>query len=300
VNAQGLPNKSVTKITSNVMVKDGHTIVIGGLFREQSSSTRSQVPGLGSLPVIGGLFGKRTDSTVREEVIVLLTPHLIKDEAAYTELSEDQARNAERLRVGVRQGMMPWGRERLAEAHYSAAMKEMDSRRPNRKVALWHLNMATNLNPVFSEAINLKSRVQGIEVTSSDGSSIRDFVTDAVIRDRSVGTTQPAEEMSPSDRRGADATGTESNPSAKAGKNSTGEASADAGTPATQPAETPAQPTSTEATAPTGEATGPQAFKGGTQPKAQPAPKAQPKPTGDENATTEANVDPLEGAAPQE
>ncbi len=46
----GLPNKFTTQVTTNVMVKDGHTIVIGGLFRESTDRTRSQVPGLGSLP----------------------------------------------------------------------------------------------------------------------------------------------------------------------------------------------------------------------------------------------------------
>ena len=42
------------------MVKDGHTIVIGGLFREQSRPRPQPDPGLGSLPVLGGLFGHRT------------------------------------------------------------------------------------------------------------------------------------------------------------------------------------------------------------------------------------------------
>jgi type IV pilus assembly protein PilQ len=287
VNAAGLPNKSVTKVTSNVMVKDGHTIVIGGLFREQSSSTRSQVPGLGSLPVIGGLFGKRTDSTIREEVIILLTPHLIKDEEAYSELSEKEARNAERLRVGVRQGMMPWGRERLSEAHYRDAVKEMDSKRPNRQRALWHLNMATNLNPKFSEAIDLKSRIQGVEVSSVDNSTIRGFVTDAVIRDRAAATTQPAEEMTPA--RGAGAgTGTIERTGPTAGAPATQEqASATPAEPTTQPANGEQTPAQAEATAPTAPATG-------TKTASTPA----KQPVGEENATTETAIDPLEGAAP--
>lgn len=313
VNAQGLPNKSVTKVTSNVMVKDGHTVVIGGLFREQSSSTSSRVPGLGALPVIGGLFGRRTDATVREEVIILLTPHLVKDEAAYSEQSEEQARNAERLRVGVRKGMMPWGRERLAEGHYRAAVKEMDARRPNRQKALWHLNMATNLNPNFGEAIDLKSRVQGVEVTTSDNSSIRTFVTAAVLRDRNsgAGTTQPAGEMAPADRQGADATATESNPTAEAemaptdeaGTTPTDEASADAGTePATQSAEgtEPTDPASAEATAPTEEVGVNTGTDTQTQPESGFAPTPETAPTGDDTATTETAVDPLEGAGPIE
>ena len=48
-------------------------------------------------------------------MIILLTPHIIKDDAAYAAAGEEALKQAERLRVGVRKGMMPWGRERLAE-----------------------------------------------------------------------------------------------------------------------------------------------------------------------------------------
>jgi type IV pilus assembly protein PilQ len=118
VNSQGLPNKFVTQITTNVMVRDGHTIVIGGLFREETDRTRSQVPGLGSLPGIGAAFRHQTDNTVREEVIILLTPHIVKDDTAYAEAGDEALRAAERMRVGMRKGLMPWGRERLAESWY--------------------------------------------------------------------------------------------------------------------------------------------------------------------------------------
>jgi hypothetical protein len=250
------------------------------------------VPGLGSLPVIGGLFGRTTDATVREEVIILLTPHLIKDEEAYSELSEKEARNAERLRVGVRQGMMPWGRERLAEAHYRDAVKEMDSKRPNRQRALWHLNMATNLNPKFGEAIDLKSRVQGVEVTSVDNSSIRGFVTAAVIRDRGTGTTQPAESMTPA--TGAGITKPESTgPTAQAPAQE--QASATAAEPTSQPA--PQEPASAEATAPTAPATGTPEFGAAQNGTEAPATNGVAS-TPEENATTETAIDPLEGAAP--
>ena len=280
VNAQGLPNKSVTKVTSNVMVKDGHTIVIGGLFRDQSSSTRSQVPGLGSLPVIGGLFGKRTDATVREEVIILLTPHLIKDDDAYSELSEEQARNAERMRVGMRQGMMWFGRERLADGHYRDAVKDVE--RGRRGSALWHLNMALNLNPKFAEASDLKARVQGSEVTAADNSSIRSFVTSAIIRDRAAegGTTQPADTMTPAPRGATIVTPTKKKTAQAAPQ--TDSATADADQPeqsATKPAGRKGA-SDAQASAPTGDATGADDAATDTQ--------------------TTPTADPLEGPAGQE
>lgn len=187
VNAQGLPNKFVTQVTTNVMVKDGHTIVIGGLFRESNDRTRSQVPGLGSLPGVGAAFRRQTDSVVREEVIILLTPHIVKDDAAYSRFSEEQLKEAERLRVGMRKGMMPWGRERLAESCYEKAANEMKKENPDPQKALWHLNCATNLNPKFKEAIDMKARITGQEVTNSDNSNIRSFLRAQVMHDRENG-----------------------------------------------------------------------------------------------------------------
>ena len=277
VNSQGLPNKAVTKVTSNVMVKDGHTIVIGGLFRESTTRTRSQIPGLGSLPIVGGLFGRQSDTTVREEVIILLTPHLIHDDAAYAELSAEEARNAERVRVGMRKGMMWFGRERLAEGHYRQAVK--DHRKGSNGSAVWHCNMALNLNPKMVEAMDLKARIQGREVVDSDGSSMHDFVRRAILRDRAA-ETQPAPEVT------TDATETLPTPDA------TAEAVTEE--PATaEPTTAPVQPTE-QATAPTEEVS------------STPAPEASEfanteEMTGEENATTEGeavtetSAEPVEG-----
>lgn len=191
VNANGLPSKSTTEVTSNVMVKDGHTIIIGGLFRETSVSGRNQVPFFGNIPIAGLLFKNQRDRTVREEVIILLTPHIIKDDASFSRLSEEELKRTESLRVGVRKGMMPWGRERLAEGWYEAARKELAKPNPDRSLARWHLDAATNLNPKFIEAIELKQQLTGHEVTAVDSSTVRSFVRRAIISDV-VPATQPA------------------------------------------------------------------------------------------------------------
>jgi hypothetical protein len=191
VKANGLPSKSTTEVTSNIMVKDGHTIVIGGLFRESTVSGKSQVPFFGNIPLAGLLFKSQRDVTRRDEVIILLTPHVIKDDAAYSRLSEEELKRSEELRVGVRRGLMPWGRERLAEGWYDAAKREMAKSNPNRGMAKWELDCATNLNPKFEEAIELKEEITGHEVTQADNSSMRSFVRRAIMSDV-VPSTQPA------------------------------------------------------------------------------------------------------------
>jgi type IV pilus assembly protein PilQ len=181
LTSSNLPFKTTTEVTTNFMVKDGRTIVIGGLFRDSSTTSRGQVPGLGNIPLLGVLFRQQQDQTTRQEIIILLTPHILKDDSVYSQISEAQMKRAEDLRVGVRKGMMFFGRERLAEAAYENAKSELAKPRPDRNLVLWHLNAATNLNPTFLEAIELKERVSQKRVTDSDNSMIRDFVSDSML-----------------------------------------------------------------------------------------------------------------------
>jgi type IV pilus assembly protein PilQ len=193
LNNANLPRKTTTEVTSNVMIKDGRTIVIGGLFRESSVSAKSQIPVLGNLPLIGPAFRNTRDQTTREEVIILITPHIVKDDAVYSELSEDQMRQWERLRVGNRRGMMPWGRERMAQMWYEWAVKEMNKSHPNRKKALWYLDGATGLNPTFQEAWNMKQELSGREIAEANNGSLRDFVKKNILADRAPATMPSAD-----------------------------------------------------------------------------------------------------------
>jgi hypothetical protein len=137
----------------------------------------------------------------------MLTPHVLKDDAAYSKMSEDEIKRMEQLRVGVRKGMMPWGRERLAEGEYEKALAELKKDHPNNQKVLWHLDCATNLNPTFLEAMELKQRTTGREVSVSDNSSIRSFVQNAILAEREPGAPVP-----PGTR-----TGDEKSPAAKPG-----------------------------------------------------------------------------------
>jgi len=175
--ANGLPpNINANEVNANIMVKDGRTVVIGGLFSDNNSTNKAQVPFFGNLPLAGPLFRQQADSSDRKEIIFLLTPHIIKDDEVFSQLSEKELTEMERLRVGVRQGMMPWGRERLAETCYEAAETELHKPHPDLAVVRWHLDCATNLNPNFLEAITLKEKITGVVLTTSDNSSIRGLV----------------------------------------------------------------------------------------------------------------------------
>ncbi|MDT8302983.1 MAG: secretin N-terminal domain-containing protein, partial [Sedimentisphaerales bacterium] len=99
LKANDIPDEFVTELKTNIMVKDGQTIVIGGLFRDVIVTSRSQIPLLGDLPFIGALFRKTTDRVERQEVIVMLTVHII-DEANDTQ-SEARIDDIRRKRFGA-------------------------------------------------------------------------------------------------------------------------------------------------------------------------------------------------------
>ncbi len=156
LTADRLPFEQTTECTSNVLVKDGHTIVIGGLFRERTTSGRSQVPGLGNMPIVGALFRRRTDDSIREEVIILITPHIIKHPADEI-VSEQYKDEVDRIRLGLRKEMMWFGRSRLAQTQMRWARQHIAKGDYPR--ALWDLNMTLSLEPRMAEAIRLKERM---------------------------------------------------------------------------------------------------------------------------------------------
>jgi general secretion pathway protein D len=89
----GIADKTIilnkAEATTNVVVKDGETIVIGGLIREDTSKSRTGVPWLTKIPVLGYLFGNTTDDDSRQEIIILLTPRVIKTQSEAKEVTGD-------------------------------------------------------------------------------------------------------------------------------------------------------------------------------------------------------------------
>ncbi|HUT55089.1 MAG TPA: type IV pilus secretin PilQ [bacterium] len=72
------PGISKKEAQTTIMLKDGETAVIGGIFKIRKSQPRTLIPFLGSLPVIGTLFSDRIDESRNEELIIFLTPQIIE------------------------------------------------------------------------------------------------------------------------------------------------------------------------------------------------------------------------------
>jgi len=75
---QGNPTLITQQATTQVLVTDGGTVVIGGVIQTQNSVNIAQVPLLGNIPAIGNLFKRRTVSTANQELIFFITPRIIQ------------------------------------------------------------------------------------------------------------------------------------------------------------------------------------------------------------------------------
>ena len=150
-----IPQETSAELATNLMVKDGETVVIGGLFRDKISTTRTQIPLLGDLPLIGILFRGTTDLTERQEVIVLLTPRIISEpsQTGGAAAKEDVSRR----RIGAKNGMQCYDHRRLAEDSYArAARAYMEG---DNECAMQEVNAALYYRPTYQEAMQLKERI---------------------------------------------------------------------------------------------------------------------------------------------
>ncbi|MGA8533601.1 MAG: secretin N-terminal domain-containing protein [Candidatus Tumulicola sp.] len=73
----GYPIVANRKIDSTLRVEDNQTIVLGGLMRDTSNETISRVPWISDIPVIGKLFQNKQSAHERDEIVFLITPHVI-------------------------------------------------------------------------------------------------------------------------------------------------------------------------------------------------------------------------------
>lgn len=75
---------------TQVMLKDGHTLVIGGLIKKTSKRTSSGTPWLSTIPGLGWLFGSATDNPSRSELLIIITPRVMENAAEADRTTQDR------------------------------------------------------------------------------------------------------------------------------------------------------------------------------------------------------------------
>lgn len=150
-----LPNKRTTQLKTNIMVKDGKTIVIGGLFKDEIKKTYTQVPVLGDLPFIGTAFRSTEDTSVRKELIVLITPTIVDD----PEVLEDHAAvsDVDVMMHGAHKSLEWFNRTRLMEDRYALAVKYYSQ--GDVDAAMAELNYILDMRPRYKDAIKLREKI---------------------------------------------------------------------------------------------------------------------------------------------
>ena len=139
------------------MVRDGNTVVIGGLIEERVSDTRNQVPLLGAIPVIGNAFRQQREITTRSELIVLITPRIVHPEQASVEGDVKKYEGAERLQ-NFKKSFLPINQVRIVQMHIKLAKKYL--RIGNLPKAKEHIKIAVRLDKNNVEAIQLKKYIE--------------------------------------------------------------------------------------------------------------------------------------------
>jgi general secretion pathway protein D len=94
----GAPVISTREAATHLFVRDGQTVVIGGLVDREQNHTRSGVPFLKDIPLLGFLFGSTQRSDVESELFLFVTPHIITSDADADRANDAIHQGAELLR----------------------------------------------------------------------------------------------------------------------------------------------------------------------------------------------------------
>jgi len=86
------PTIKQRKVKTTVVVNDGQVITLGGIVQSQLSKSRSQVPGLGDIPLFGAAFRHKSNSIGKTELIILITPRVVKDADEAREVTDEYRR----------------------------------------------------------------------------------------------------------------------------------------------------------------------------------------------------------------
>ncbi|HEX8589809.1 MAG TPA: type II and III secretion system protein, partial [Pseudomonas sp.] len=89
VTVNGNPRISTRSVSTQVAAQSGQTVLLGGLIKQDNSESVSSVPYLGRVPGLGWLFGNRSRSRDRTELLVLITPRVINSSSQARQVTDD-------------------------------------------------------------------------------------------------------------------------------------------------------------------------------------------------------------------
>jgi general secretion pathway protein D len=91
-DANGNVRINTNRLKTNAVVQSGDTVFLAGLIADSTSRGSRGLPGLSRIPIIGGLFGQQSSNTVRSEIVVLITPTLVRNQEDARGLTDEYGR----------------------------------------------------------------------------------------------------------------------------------------------------------------------------------------------------------------
>jgi type IV pilus assembly protein PilQ len=153
---QEIPDERTSEITTNVRMRDGQTLVLGGLFQEDTTISRSQIPWLGDIPIVGAAFSGQTDKIVRREIMFLITPTIVHDHLVDA-WSKEAEQFVDAVRVGARAGLLPFSREIMTGNQNHDAYAAFQA--GDYETAMFHINNSLRINPNQPEMQKLRNQI---------------------------------------------------------------------------------------------------------------------------------------------
>jgi general secretion pathway protein D len=97
------PTIDIKSVSTQATVKDGETIVIGGIIAETNGRTENRIPGIGHIPLVGWMFGSTSTNSSRKELIILITPHVVQSLDEATTITEQFKGKLQELKRELKQ-----------------------------------------------------------------------------------------------------------------------------------------------------------------------------------------------------
>lgn len=99
-----LASSNVSETDSIIRAQDGQVVAIGGLMKELMSEGRSQIPGVGDVPVVGSLFRQTNQSALKRELVILIKPTVIQGDEGWLQDAQESQQRIQKMDRGFSYG----------------------------------------------------------------------------------------------------------------------------------------------------------------------------------------------------
>jgi len=163
-----VPNTDKRTLNSEVAVKDRDTIILGGAIRSQKNTTKSGVPVLEDIPLLGVLFSARTSDKSRDELLVLMRPTVLKT----PELAAIQAKKEESRLPGIAHAEAQDDKDELKQVQAEERIEQTQAAREAKAAARAQKHGAglpSNEPPIQMQDTAPTDGSSGAQTNSTDG-----------------------------------------------------------------------------------------------------------------------------------